>query len=338
LTKASADDRFGIEYEAEKKTIHIIGIAEDSLMDKWNMENPGREVRAGDRVVEVNRTRAKPQTLIGLLETEDTVDLLVTRQVIAADTLDGFWRTCHNKESVYIRKSKARFGNEKTWTLRVRGNDGITATRSNGETYRATLVDGELHWDDQDVWVRDYQEYRIENDVLNANSKGLAYRTEQHLEARAPEDVAGFAKWGDTITAHDLENGWVCVHIDYETYYLPTHVQGIQVLIPQPPARRASASEEPREAAPEAKWSRADTIRLCEEDGIATYQGKCVVIDKQVTTSATKAVEMLNAGDVDTVGTDDFVVFFSERAQAWCILHKAGLREAALSHFGLHDD
>jgi len=96
---------------------------------------------------------------------------------------------------------------------------------------------------------RSGQEYRIDNDVLNADSLGLAYRTRQALEAIAPAEVAGFAKWGDTITALGLEDGWVCVDIDCNTYYLPTHVNGIQVLTPKPPACWASASDEPGEKA-----------------------------------------------------------------------------------------
>ncbi|CAK0889470.1 unnamed protein product [Prorocentrum cordatum] len=243
LTKASPDDKFGIAYHADKKAIRIIGIAEGSLMDKWNMDNPGREVRVDDRVVEVNGTRAKSQKLVELLETEHAADLLVTRQVIAPDALDGYWRSSNNDDPVFIRKSKAKFENGKTWTLHLRGDGGITAMRSSGEQYSASLLHGGLHWDDGDVWVRDYQEYRIDNSVLKINSKGMAYRTRKDLDARAPEEEAGFAKWGDTITAHDLEDGWVCVHIDYDTYYLPTHVKGIQVLVPQPPTLRASASD-----------------------------------------------------------------------------------------------
>jgi hypothetical protein len=71
------------------------------------------------------------------------------------DSLDGHWRT-GSRERVHIFKSRARFSKE-SWALRVRGSDGITATAAEGENYEATLVNGELHWDDGDVWVRDNQ-------------------------------------------------------------------------------------------------------------------------------------------------------------------------------------
>ncbi|CAK0902019.1 unnamed protein product [Prorocentrum cordatum] len=76
-------------------------------------------------------------------------------KAIAADSLDGDWRT-GSSERVRIRRSKARFSKE-SWALRVRGSDSITAIAAEGEKYEATLVNGELHWDDDDVWVRDDQ-------------------------------------------------------------------------------------------------------------------------------------------------------------------------------------
>lgn len=77
------------------------------------------------------------------------------------DSLDGHWRT-RSMEKVYICKSRARFSKE-SWSLRARGSDGITAIAPGLHhhhrrcVYEATLVNGEFHWADGDVWVRDNQ-------------------------------------------------------------------------------------------------------------------------------------------------------------------------------------
>lgn len=234
LKKTDKNDFLGIQLSHDKNAIQVRGIANGSLAHEWNLMNPTLEIRERDRVVSVNGVEGRSQQLVDVLRSADTVDLVVKRRFISPDMLEGYWRT-GGREYVFIQRSKARFAQE-TWDLSVQ-SDNIIATDMNGETYKGRLLESELHWDD-DVWVRDWHQYCVDNSILKATSKGMAYQTTPDVFATASEEEAGFARWGTTLCARDLENGWVCLQ---EGCYLPTHVDGVRVLIPVDEAPAAGA-------------------------------------------------------------------------------------------------
>lgn len=240
LTKASENDALGLNVCREENALQVIGIDKPSLAHSWNSENPGAHVRENDRVVAVNGVRGASRELAGLLKTEGTLELLVIRLVVSANMFDGYWRT-GSRESVVVRNSLAHFADQ-TWTFDVHDVDCITIVDPQGrKRYQAAFVDDQLRWDDQDVWVRDYRQYRVDGSGLTSLPppfrKGIHLRTGQELSAWAPEDEETAeqfeVRWGTTVTAHDLENGWAEVHGSQAARYLPTHVEGVRVLIPE---------------------------------------------------------------------------------------------------------
>lgn len=255
LPKDSKQKEIGLTICREQKALEIIGVESPSRASEWNKANPGKRLRVGDRVVAINGNRGTGRELANLLTPENTLDLMVKRYRVSPNMFDGYWRTSDGT-SVVVSDKKARFERsskdasegEHTWTFDVHdvdcivASDPTTSTASSGPTFQATFAEGELRWDDDDVWVRDYTQYRLDKSGLESVPpplrQGMSFCTRQELSAKAPRALA---RWGETIKAHDLQNGWVGVHSAQGTYYLPTHVEGVQVLtvVPDTPTEEA---------------------------------------------------------------------------------------------------
>mmetsp|Transcript_109302 Transcript_109302/g.296428 ORF Transcript_109302/g.296428 Transcript_109302/m.296428 type:complete len:488 (-) Transcript_109302:122-1585(-) len=67
----------------------------------------------------------------------------------------------------------------------------------------------------------------VDNSRWNATTKGLAYRTDRDLRAKADFDDA-FAAWGSTVRGVEVEGGWLQVG----QWFLPLLLEGVAVVVP----------------------------------------------------------------------------------------------------------
>jgi hypothetical protein len=263
LSRASQDDQLGISYDAKDPTaIRVTEVHPDSLISHWNAANPSMAIKVDDRIISVNGLKGNVDKLVDRLKKENELELVVCRQAMKVDILNGAWRSKDN-EKISIQKGKIKWASKSpTWTLKPQGANKIVGINGKGDKFWATVqMDGdEIRWDDNDVWRRDIQEFLSDNTVLKAQSDGMAYRNKMDLEdpgARMDKEEHGFAKWGEPVMGRDLrgpneEMGWVVVD---EKKYLPTHVHGVQVLILQGPspaeiAKAVSETQATAKAAP----------------------------------------------------------------------------------------
>jgi hypothetical protein len=233
LTRTTPSHRLGVETFQEKSAVKILKIFEGQLVHDWNLQHRSAQVRVNDRIIAVNGEMGKSEKLLQLMESWDNLELLVSRQVCPVQSLDGFWRNREN-DTLCIERGKIKWAKQhEEWTLQMQDVETVLAHDLHGGEYQGALVAGEIHWEDDDVWVRDVasmcQRYFVDNRVLGATSLGMAFRRSPNLGDRVSEEQAGYAKWGTYLTGRDLDNGWVCVD---DEYYLPTHVDGVLVLTP----------------------------------------------------------------------------------------------------------
>jgi len=89
------------------------------------------------------------------------------------------------------------------------------------------------------------EQYIADNDQLQAQSAGLAYRASKNLEDLLKPDQA--LLWGTLVTGMDEGDGWLRVGQDEEVMFLPMGLQGIKVL-----KRTDAGTSAPQEADPAA--------------------------------------------------------------------------------------
>lgn len=78
ITKADGCRKVGIGLSTlEGRCLRVVKVDAGGLMSTWNVENPTKQVRRGDRILEVNGIRGDAQAMIEACKCSATLELLV---------------------------------------------------------------------------------------------------------------------------------------------------------------------------------------------------------------------------------------------------------------------
>jgi hypothetical protein len=79
LRKTPPDAGVGLFVDTARKTYLVVSGVEGGAAAAWNYANPDREVRAGDRIMSVNRVSGDAKNMIKVCKTDTVLDMFVRR-------------------------------------------------------------------------------------------------------------------------------------------------------------------------------------------------------------------------------------------------------------------
>lgn len=81
--------KLGIVVDFSNDYSMVVKYINPGLIQRWNLENPSRQIRETDHIVEVNGTRGNAEQLVDLCRTRTQLHLLVDRLSTSAVTSNG---------------------------------------------------------------------------------------------------------------------------------------------------------------------------------------------------------------------------------------------------------
>lgn len=71
--------KLGIDVDLNDNTVLVVEAIHDGLVSNWNKAHPDREVKSGDKVVSVNGTKGNAASMVDVIKTEATLEMVVQR-------------------------------------------------------------------------------------------------------------------------------------------------------------------------------------------------------------------------------------------------------------------